>query len=502
MTQPTEEKTPNTATSAAEVIGPPPTGALEIPGSAREAQRNVIGVALLAAVGGLLYGYDTGVISGALPQMTAEWDIPHQVQEMVTSAILVGAVIGALGSSLLSRRIGRRATIGVLAIVFAVGVIACSLAPSAGFMIAFRLFLGLAVGGASQIIPTYISEIAPPERRGGLVTMFNTAIGIGIVLANLINAITAESHGWRWIIGAAVLPAIVLLFGMTRVPETPRWLMEVGREQDSRDVLRTLRPTRRAAITESIDIRNLADRKKRVAGGWPALRQRWTWPALVAGLGVAAFTQLSGLEMMIYYTPTILQGAGFSSGSTLWTSLAVAVVYLAMTLVGRAVVDRIGRRRLTLTMIPGTIISLVLFGGIFWLHGGHPPFVPTVVLLLVFMMFNAGGIQVVGWLLGSELYPLSIRDQATGLHAAMLWGANIFVTALALSWVNALGMHVTMLIYAGFNLVAFVYIYFLVPETNGRSLEDIEQSLRDHTFWPRAAREARRAGEAEHGTRR
>lgn len=452
----------------------------------KQARKNVFGISFIAAFGGLLYGYDTGVISGALPQMTKEWGLSSSVQEIVTTAILVGAVTGAILSGVCSRKLGRRRTIIIIAAVFLVGVLCSALSPTAFAIILSRLLLGLGVGGASQVIPTYIAEISPPERRGSLVTMFNIAIGVGILAANLVGALSHEQWSWRWMVGAAVIPAVILLFGMFRVPETPRWLMEQGEDNQSTAVLRVLRPTRPEAMDESDEIREVIDKQQEASSGsgWSNMRQRWTWPALIAALGVAAFTQLSGLEMMIYYAPTILQDTGFPAALSLWASVGIGVVYLAMTIIGRFIVDKVGRRGLMLRMIPGTIISLILFGGIFVVFNGHPPFALTIALLLLFMLFNSGGIQVVGWLIGSEMYPLSIRDQATSLHAAVLWGANIFVTSQALTWVHAFGMHGTMWIYAGFNIVALLFVIFLVPETKGRSLESIEDDLHKGTFRP------------------
>jgi MFS family permease len=209
-------------------------------------------------------------------------------------------------------------------------------------------------------------------------------------------------------------------------------------------------------------------------------------PALFAGLGVAAFTQLSGIEMMIYYTPTFLTDVGFSRGAALHSALGVAVIYLVLTIIGKLVVDHVGRRTLTLWMMPGAIISLFLLGLMFMLdsHGQQYGWL-IVTCLFAFMVFNSGGIQVIGWLLGSEVYPMSIREKATSLHAATLWGSNLLLTATALSLVNILGIGGAMWFYALLNLLGFLFIFFMVPETKGRSLEEIETSLKEGRFYPR-----------------
>lgn len=188
--------------------------------------------------------------------------------------------------------------------------------------------------------------------------------------------------------------------------------------------------------------------------------------------------------MMIYYTPTFLTDAGFSRDAALYSALGVAVIYLVLTITGKLLVDRIGRRTLTLWMIPGAVISLILLGFMFRLDasGGQHGWL-IVSCLFAFMVFNSGGIQVIGWLMGSEIYPLGVREKATSLHAATLWGSNLLLTATALSMVNWLGIGGAMWFYALLNFLGFVFIYFLMPETKGRSLEEIETSLKEGTFY-------------------
>lgn len=462
--------------------------------------RNVYYVAFVAALGGLLYGYDTGVISGTLIQIAQDFGITesyelfgstlsgHTIQETITASILVGAVIGALGAGWFAMRFGRRATIITVAVIFAVGVVLAGMSPEPLALIGSRLLLGLAVGGCTQTIPTYIAELSPPERRGGFVTFFNVAIGIGILSAALVNVVFKDA-GWHWKIVIAVVPAVLLIIGMLRAPESPRWLVNNNHVGAARMVLRWVRPDGKAADDEVGEIRHVLRRENEAEGGpWSALGEAWLRPALIAGLAVAVFTQITGLEMMIYYTPVILSMVGFSSDFSLWANVGVGLVYVVMTVVGKLVVDRLGRRRLMLTMLPGSAISIALFGLVFLVSGDQPNPWLALVLLLAFMFFQAGGIQVVGWLLGSEIYPLRIRPAATGLHAASLWGANLLVTATALTLVNALSLGGAMLVYAALNVTALIVIFFRVPETKGRSLETIEQSLKRGTFLPEPAK--------------
>ncbi|WIE75771.1 sugar porter family MFS transporter [Curtobacterium sp. MCSS17_007] len=455
----------------------------------RRTKRHVTRVAFVAAIGGLLYGYDTGVISGTLIEIGKEFSIDATVKEFITASILVGAILGAFLTGPVSARIGRRRTILLIAAVFGLGVLFAAVSPSPVFLVLSRLFLGLAVGGSTQTIPTYIAEIAPGPRRGSLVTVFNCAIGVGILSAAVVGVTLNGVVSWRFMIGVAAAPAIVLLLGMLKLPESPRWFVSQDRIGPARRVLRWLRPDQRAAEDELDEIRELDDAEPSSgAGQWTQLRKPWVRPALVAGLIVAAFTQLTGLEMMIYYTPTILTDAGFPHEYSLWANVGVGVVYLVMTFVGSRLVDRIGRRRLTLVMLPGAAVSIGLFGVSFFLTGGKPSPVLTIALILAFMFFQAGGIQVVGWLVGSEMYPLRIRAAATSLHAMVLWSANLLVTSTALTLTGWIGLGGTMLVYAALNVLGWVLVFLRVPETKGRSLEQIEQSLRDETFLPHRSR--------------
>lgn len=446
----------------------------------------LLSTAGIAAIAGFLYGYDTGIISGALLQISNEFSLSHNVQEMVTSAILVGAVIGALGSGKVASIIGRRYTIMAVAVIFVVGVMCCGFSVSAFWLGMSRLLLGAAVGGASQIVPVYIAELAPPEKRGRLVTYFNISIGVGILAAGLVGAFLQDVWSWRTMIMVAAIPAAILALGMISLPESPRWLVGQKRLKEARHALGLVRETNREVMRElrSIEKTRKASSKAERAG-WSEVRKPWVRPALVAGLGVAAFTQLSGIEMMIYYTPTFLSDAGFSHTAALYSALGVAVIYLVMTILGKLIVDHVGRRTLALVMMPPAALSLFGLGAV-WLLGMDGPSTSWLIVgfLFAFMVFNAGGIQVIGWLMGSELYPVAIREKATSLHAATLWGSNLILTGTALTMVNLLTIGGAMWFYALLNVLGFLFILFLVPETKGKSLERIESDLQEGNFTP------------------
>lgn len=246
--------------------------------------------ALIAAVCGGLYGYDTGIISGALLSMKQEFSLSAHMQEIVTAAILAGAVIGALVTSWLSEQFGRKVTVLIVSAVFAIGAIACSQAPTVDLLIAGRLVLGMAVGASTQVVPMYISELAPPARRGNLVTMFNVAIGVGILLASIVGFGLHDVWSWRTMVAVAAIPAAIVFVAMAFMPRSPRWAAENMGMEAAIDVLRHVRTTRREIRHEVSQIREAAREGDPAEAGWRGIRQAWARPALIAALGVAFFT--------------------------------------------------------------------------------------------------------------------------------------------------------------------------------------------------------------------
>jgi len=439
----------------------------------------------VTAIAGFLYGYDTGIISGALLPITSEFGLGHRMQEIVASAILVGAVLGALSCGTISERIGRKRTIMTVACIFCAGSLASSLSPSPQLLALSRILLGFAVGGSSQVTPMYIAELAPPSRRGRLVISFNLSIGVGILVANIVGFTLQDLWSWRWMIAAAIFPAMILFLCMLMLPESPRWLAENISMDRARAVLERVREKDADLGPELEEIRQVvAEGGSGKKARWSMLLEPWIRPAAIAAFGVAAFTQLGGLETMIYYTPTVLSGAGFGKSAALLASLGVSIVFVSMTAIGRQIVDRVGRRRLTLVMVPGTVVSLIVLGMMFQMGMAKTQTgsMWLVVCLLIYMVFNAGGVQVIGWLMGSEMFPLAIRGKASSVHAATLWGSNLIITSTALSTVALLGTGGAMWVYAGLNFLCFLFVWKFVPETTGHSLEDIENHLRAGKF--------------------
>jgi sugar porter (SP) family MFS transporter len=441
--------------------------------------------AAVSAVAAVLYGYDTGIISGALLQIKDEFKIGSTWQQLIAASILLGAIIGALVCSRVSEVRGRRGTILVIATVFFIGTLLCSISPDKWTLSLSRIVLGFAVGGGTQVVPMYVAELAPAAVRGRLVLTFQVGIGVGIVLSTIVGA--TEALDWRVAIGIASVPAAAMFFLMLRLPESPRWLVKHDDPDEAHDVLARLRPDGDdidAEVQEIIDIEK--EERQASTSGWDGLRKSWVRPALIVGCGIAVFTQLSGIEMIIYYAPTILTSNGFSASAALRVSVGLGVTYLVMMIVGLSIVDRVGRRRLSMIMIPGAAVALAALGAIFvfGLDGRNTTWL-IITCLIVFMFFNAGGLQLMGWLTGSEIYPLAVRSAGTSAQSMTLWSTNLLITLTLLTMINGIGVGETFWVYAAFNVAAFLFVYLRMPEFTGRSLEQIEGSLREGRFQPK-----------------
>ncbi|WP_432510798.1 sugar porter family MFS transporter [Kineococcus sp. SYSU DK001] len=440
--------------------------------------RLVYAVAATSALGGLLFGYDTGIISSALLFLSRDFGLSPREQEVVVSAILVGAMVGALGGGALSNRFGRRRIVLAVAVVFGLGAVAAALAPGTGSLIAARFVLGLSVGGASAMVPVYIAEMAPPGIRGRLMVLFQLMVAIGQLVAYVCGYLLAgHGDGWRWMFALALVPALVLVVGMTRLPESPRWLVEAGRTEQARAVLARLRRPEDDVDAEIAEIHAVQDRLP--ANPWRELRRGWIRPALVAALGIAMFSQLTGINAVVYYAPTVLTDAGFGDSVALLTGIGIGVMLVAAGIAGTLLVDRVGRRRILLLLMPGSALAMGVLALSFlpeqtsvtqqWVIVGA---------LFAYIGLNGVSMQSVVWLLGPEILPLAVRGPATSLAALTLWGFDLLIALTALTAVNSIGRTATFGIYALMNVLCIAFVARYVPEPKGRSLEQIEQALR------------------------
>jgi len=438
----------------------------------KDQERFIHIIVSVAALGGLLFGYDTGVISGAILFIKKSFSLSPQLQEIVVSAVLVGAVIGAVTGGRLADRFGRRRLIILSAVIFSIGAVATALTPMISLLIAGRIVVGIAIGIASFIAPMYISELAPARVRGSLVSVNQLAITVGIVVSYLVDYAFSGLGAWRMMLGLAAVPSIILALAMWRLPSSPRWLVARGSMDKARNVLGRIR--RSSEIDAEVKEIERSLEKQKGSGvllSHPMLRM-----ALFVGIGLAVFQQLTGINTVIYYAPTIFEFAGFkTAGFSILATVGVGLVNVAFTLLAIRLIDRVGRRPLLLVGVAGQIVGLVILGLAFQLHQ-LARFIGYIAVasLAIYVASFAIGLGPVFWLMISEIYPLKVRGAAMSLATVVNWGVNLAVAVTFLTLVGAVGRPGTFWIYAGIGIAAWLFFYFLVPETRGKSLEEIE----------------------------
>jgi sugar porter (SP) family MFS transporter len=440
----------------------------------RQVGRNVVMTAAIAGLGGLLFGYDTGVIAGALLFITPDFALSSFESGLVVGAVPIGAVFGAALAGRLSDAYGRRLLIIISSIVFVIGSLVCAAAPGTEVLVIARVILGVAIGLASATAPVYISEVAPPDIRGRLVTFFQLAVTIGIVVAYIVGLVFDSSEEWRWMLGLGAVPALFLFVGMLRMPQSPRWLVMAGRDFEARAVLARIRSGDPETIEQEIvDIKGEVSAKP---GRWVDLKQPVIRAALVVGVGLAILQQVSGINTVIYYAPTIVQFTGVdSSSSAILASVAVGVVNVGMTLVAIRLLDRAGRRPLLLA--GSAVMALALTGLALTFIAGAGSTLGSVIAIGSLMLYVAAFAVSLGpifWLLNAEIYPLEVRSKAAAVGTMANWLFNFIVSLTFLLLIDALGRGGAFLFYAAICVVTFFFCKKLVPETKGKHLEDIQ----------------------------
>jgi MFS transporter, SP family, sugar:H+ symporter len=432
---------------------------------------------IFGALGGLLFGYDTGVIAGALLYINKDLGLTPTLQGVVVSSLLVGAMVGSIVAGPLADAIGRRRLVLIAAVTFIVGAIGSAFAPSAGVLILFRVVLGLAVGAASVIVPLYLAELAPTEIRGAIASLNQLMIVTGILAAYIVNLSLAASGGWRLMLGLAVVPALVMLLGMLFMPETPRWLVAKDREPEAREVLRLSRDED-AVEKEIHDIKSV---ERQEEGGVRELLAPWVRPALVVGMGLAIFQQIVGINTIIYYAPTTLTKVGFGDSAAILANAGIGVLNVTMTLVAIWLIDKVGRKPLLLVGALGMALSLAILAITSLVlpqpKGLGPVGLITVVCLAGFIVSFAASWGPIVWVMLAEIFPLRIRGAAMGVATLLLWGANFVVSLTFPILLSAVGIGYLFLGYAVIGVLAFLFVHFFVVETKGRSLEEIEADL-------------------------
>jgi SP family galactose:H+ symporter-like MFS transporter len=439
-------------------------------------ERFVYIVAGVSALAGLLFGYDTGVISGAILFVKKQFALSSTLEEVVTSVVLLGAVIGAAAGGTLADRFGRRKTIILAAAIFVLGAMGTALAPTVILLIAGRTIVGIGIGIASFSAPLYISEVAPANIRGSLVSLNQLAITVGIVVSYLVDYALSSISGWRWMFGLAAIPATILGIGMFFLPDSARWLVSQGLLDKARAVLERIRAT----TSVGVELREIKKSEQQQTGEWTELLAPLVRPALIVGIGLAIFQQVTGINTVIYYAPTIFQFAGFASAAVaILATVGIGIINMLMTVVAIRLIDRVGRRPLLLIGLAGMILSLGVLGLAFllpnlssalgWIAVGS---------LALYVGSFAIGLGPVFWLLVSEVYPLKIRGLAMSIASIANWGSNLIVALTFLTLIQVVGRPGTFWLYGLVGVGAWLFAYSLVPETKGRSLEEIEAHWR------------------------
>jgi len=436
----------------------------------------VLKISIIAAVGGLLFGYDTGVISGALLYIHDDLHPSTVAESWIVASLLLGAAAGAVASGYLADRISRRWTKLLAGVVYVIGALGSALAQDTPQLIAARAVLGLAVGTASFVAPMYISEQTPPSIRGGTVSFNQLLVTVGILLAYVLNFLLKDlGDNWRWMLGLGALPGLFLIAGMLVVPHTPRWLMSAGRRREARHVLEHSRePGDIDREIDDIDSVLAAERRFRfrdlVA---PGVR-----PLLVVGLALAVFQQFVGVNTVIYFSPTILTYTGLHADSAITQAMSVGITNVVFTIVAVILLDRFGRRKLLLTGTVGLTVALLVLAAFFAVPSLRQDAPWLALLALVgYIACFAVGLGPVFWLMISEVFPLWLRSKAMAACTLANWVANFLVSYFFLQFIAMIGQTATFCVYAGLGVLAVLFFARRVPETKGRTLEQIEHEV-------------------------
>ncbi|MFH9761458.1 sugar porter family MFS transporter [Streptomyces anulatus] len=448
-----------------------------------EGQRKITRWAAAIALGGFLFGFDTGVVSGALLYVKEDFRLSSFEQGSVVSVLLIGAVIGATSAGRLSESLGRRKALGTVGVVFVIGTAVVSTANGYATLMAGRVILGLAVGAASATVPVYLSEISPTKIRGRLLTMNQLMITLGILIAYLVNLAFSSSEMWRAMFAVGAVPAVLMVAAtLWFLPESPQWLISHGQADRARRGIASV--TDEATADELVAraqhrIAAEREKQKRNAGApdqgprkllTPDLR-----PALVVGLTLAVVQQFGGINTIIYYAPTIIQQTGLNASNSIFYSVFIGVINLVMTLIAIRLVDRAGRRVMVLVSLALMAVSIFMLGLAFVVGMNS---VPTLLFMVIYIAAYAGGLGPVFWTLLGEIFPPSVRAEGSSVATAVNWVSNFIVSLAFLPLAAAIGQGETFWIFAAICVLAFFFVGRYLPETKGRDPEQIEEALK------------------------
>lgn len=433
-------------------------------------------VAFIVALGGLLSGFDTGVISGALLFIKDEWNLSDYLQGILVSSTLVGATIGAILNGHLADLFGRKKILIFTAVLFFIGSIFCAAAPNINILILSRFIVGLAIGVVTFATPLYLSEISPEKIRGSLVSLFQLAITIGILFSYLVNAGFANiQFGWRLMLLFGVFPALILGIGMFFMSDTPRWLISKGKDDEAKKVFKRIEPGI-DADKEILEIKNVLQNKD---NDKKFEFKKWMLAPLFLGIGLMFCQQWTGINTIIYYAPTILKIAGFNSNSSaIYATVGIGIVNCLMTFIAIFLSDKTGRKPLLYAGLIGMALCLFILGSAFQFSEALGASLKWVSLFssmfyIAFFSFSLGPIIL---LLVSEIFPLKFRGLGMSISTMSNFLFNFTVTLSFLPLINKISESYTFYLYGMIAIICLFYVYFMVPETKGITLEKIEEN--------------------------
>ena len=437
-------------------------------------------VSAVAALGGLLFGYDTAVISGAIGYLETKFELSPIMKGWAASSAIWGCVFGAMTAGYFSDKFGRKRILITTAVFFAVSAVGSAIPNDLSLFVIARFIGGVGVGAASMLSPMYISEIAPADKRGMLVTLYQLAIVIGINLIYFVNLMIAGSGdelwninvGWRYMLGSEIIPAGLFLLALFFVPESPRWLASKGRNKESLDILNKVNGESRAnsmlrEITETLNEEKGTVRKLFA----PGLRT-----AMIVGIFLALFSQITGINAIIYYAPDIFKSVGFGAESALFQTVIIGIVNTLFTFVALKFIDKAGRRTLLLWGISGMIICLAGVGIIFQFGFSSGPLL--LVFILGFIASFASSLGPIPWVLISEIFPTKTRGIAMSFAIFAIWIGVMLVTQFTPVLLDSFGGATTFFVFMTNSIILLIFTIKMIPETKGKTLEEIERNWR------------------------
>jgi SP family arabinose:H+ symporter-like MFS transporter len=432
----------------------------------------VVLLAATTAISGFLFGFDTAVINGVLLLLRRQFNLSNLQTEVAASSLLLGCLLGAAGASMIGDRYGRRKSLIFSAVLFALSSLGAAAASTAALFSVARLVGGLAIGVASVLTPIYIAEISPSKNRGALVSINQLAIVIGILSAYLVSWLLSRTgeDSWRWMLAVAVAPSLAFLAGLLAIPESPRWLISRGRRDEGERILARIFGAKAAKEQVQAVERAVANEE----GSWREVFSKGMRKRLAIGMLLALFSQITGINTVLYYGSIIISEhfPGQSTSMALIANVIIGAVNLIFTIVAMVFLDRWGRRGILMTASGGMAIALTILVITLNLHNIPPAFMLGG--LLLYVAFFALGMGPGPWLIISEIFPTKVRGRAASVATSTLWSGTLVVTFTFLTLVKVLNLWGTFAIYAMLSFLCFVYVWKMVPETKGRTLEQIQ----------------------------